>query len=157
MRPSPRPAYAYAHPSHASPGATYAYTLPLTRIDRQPHISEPIVPTTSAATVYFFFFACSFFNEPSFLRAAASQPARLPFAFLRHAFNAAASFCALVRAFFFAQPVTVTGVDSLIFNPFCARNSVGMTSLLVHKFPFAANAEYLPCGNTKSNVLNGTS
>src|SRR6202167_1926833 len=75
-------------------------------------------------------------------------------------------FLALVLFFFFVvffaffafgQPVTAIFVLCLIAAPFCATNSVGIVSLLVHRSPFAASAEYLPSGRYSSNVLTGTS
>ena len=39
------------------------------------------------------------------------------------------------------QPVTAIGVDWWIVRPFCAVNAVGITSLLLQRFPFAVSAE----------------
>src|SRR5580698_4320567 len=97
------------------------------------------------------------FSGPYLLCAVFSQAGRLPFAFLWQAFSAAVSFCARVSAFFFAQPVTLIFVDSLIFSPFWARNSVGIVSLLVQRFPLAASAEYLPWGRFSSKLEIGWS
>jgi len=69
--------------------------------------------------------------------------------------SATASLCALVNAFLFAQPVTLIGVDWLIFAPFCAKNSVGIASLLRQRLPFAARAEYLPSGSVSSKLPIG--
>ena len=60
-------------------------------------------------------------------------------------------------AFFFGHPVAVTGVDCLMLTPFAPTNVVGIASLLVHKFPFAASAESGPWGSFSSNVPIGTS
>jgi hypothetical protein len=57
----------------------------------------------------------------------------------------------------FGHPVTLIGVDCLIVAPFCAVNAVGIFNVLLHRFVFAANAEYLPCGNVSSNVPTGAS
>jgi hypothetical protein len=44
----------------------------------------------------------------------------------------------------FAHPVAVTGVDWWSVIPFCATNAVGILSLLVQRFPFAAYALFDP-------------
>src|SRR6202035_4431032 len=58
---------------------------------------------------------------------------------------------------FFAQPVTLIGVDCLIVAPFCAVNAVGIFSVSLHRLPGAANAENLPWGSVSSNVPTGAS
>jgi len=55
------------------------------------------------------------------------------------------------------QPVTSIGVAWWISAPFCATNSVGIVSLLVHRSAVAARTEYLPWGNVSSKLSNGTS
>src|SRR5277367_6061719 len=105
-------------------------------------------------------YAClRFFTGPNFLRAAFSHWALLEPFFLWQAFKAALSFCARVRALVFLQPVTVTGVSWLRVAPFCPTKSEGIFNppLTVHRFPFAASAEYFPSGNVSVNVLKGWS
>ena len=41
--------------------------------------------------------------------------------------------------------------------PFCAVNAVGIFRALLQRFPFAANAEFLPCGSFSSKLPTGTS
>src|SRR5580693_5088628 len=70
--------------------------------------------------------------------------------------------CLLAPRAFFAffalgQPVRRIGVDRLIVAPFCATSMVGIASLLLHRFPFAARAEYLPSGNVSSKLPTGAS
>src|SRR5271167_55442 len=55
------------------------------------------------------------------------------------------------------QPVATIFVDCLSTAPFWPTNSLGIVSLLVHRFPFAASAEYLPSGSVSSKLLNGAS
>ena len=57
----------------------------------------------------------------------------------------------------FAQPVTPIGVDCLMTAPFCATNRVGIVSLLLQRFPFAARAEYLPSGSVSWKLPTGAS
>jgi hypothetical protein len=56
-----------------------------------------------------------------------------------------------------AQPVAVIFVDVWITAPFCPRNAVGIASFDLHRLPFAASAENLPCGSVSSKVPTGTS
>jgi hypothetical protein len=57
----------------------------------------------------------------------------------------------------FGHPVTVIFVVSWICRPFWAVNAVGIASLLLHRFPLAASAEYGFSGKVSSNVPTGTS
>ena len=41
--------------------------------------------------------------------------------------------------------------------PFWPVNAVGITSLVLQRFPFAARAEYLPWGKLSSKLAIGTS
>src|ERR1700728_4349835 len=98
-----------------------------------------------------FFFA--FLTGPYCLRAFASHPAplALPLSF-RQALSAFCSFCARVSALTFAQPEMLIEVSSLIFTPFCARNSVGILRFCPQRLPwsdsgrFEASAANSPCG-----------
>jgi hypothetical protein len=95
-------------------------------------------------------------TAPYFLCACFSHAARFPLGFFLHALIALASFWALVRDLF-EHPETLTGVFCVNRAPFWAPISVGITSFDVHRFPFVARAEKLPCGSVNSKVLNGTS
>jgi hypothetical protein len=59
--------------------------------------------------------------------------------------------------FALTHPVTLIGVDCLMAAPFCAVNAVCIRSVLLHRFPFAASAEYLSWGNVSSEVPTGAS
>ncbi len=93
---------------------------------------------------------CRVPTGPKRLLAATSQLCRFDLFFpscFRHTFNAFWSFCDLVRAFTFAQPVTPILVVSWISAPFWAMNSVGIASFWVQRLPFARQgAEYGPSG-----------
>jgi hypothetical protein len=77
---------------------------------------------------YFFRF---FLTGPYRLRAFASQAARLPLAFLRHAFRALASLWARVRTAGL-QPVAVIFVVWLITAPFWPVTVVGVARFWPH-------------------------
>src|SRR6202034_823510 len=64
---------------------------------------------------------------------------------------------AFFLAFALAQPVTLIGVDWWITAPSCPVNAVGIVSFVLQRFPFAASAEYLPCGRFSSKLAIGTS
>src|SRR6202167_3532688 len=82
----------------------------------------------------------------------------LPWPALRDPFALVFFFFFVFFAFFaFGQFATAIFVLCLIVAPFCATNSVGIVSLLVHRSPFAASAEYFPSGKYSSNELTGTS
>src|ERR1700691_6405389 len=82
----------------------------------------------------------------------------LPWPALRDRFALVFFFFFVFFAFFaFGQLVIAILVLCLIVAPFCATNSVGIVSLLVHRSPFAASAEYFPSGSYSSNDLTGTS
>src|SRR5476649_2054401 len=65
--------------------------------------------------------------------------------------------CLVAFLAFLVQPVTLIFVFCLSFRPFWARNSVGITSLLLHRLPLAARAENLPWGRVSSKVEKGVS
>src|SRR5580693_5984588 len=61
----------------------------------------------------------------------------------------------VVFAFFalcFGQPVVVIGVVWCSSAPFCALNAVGIFKVLWQRLPFAASAEYGPCGSFSSKL-----
>src|SRR5579862_4488211 len=73
----------------------------------------------------YFFLPFRLTTGPYCLRAWRSQALRLAPCFLWQAFSARASFCARVRVFVFAHPVTVAFVVWLITAPSCAVRAVG--------------------------------
>jgi hypothetical protein len=79
--------------------------------DLLPKPKPPSTNLPASCIVFTNYFLRFFLTGPYCLRAAFSQPARLPFAFLRQAFSALVSFCVRVRVLVFVQPVTVIGVD----------------------------------------------